>query len=246
MNVFVLASLICLAAAAVARIGITDVVKRGTARRIEWKKLWSHVRKSPGLKLVYASAFASRADTVVLAIFVMTWVVKVARDFGKTPMQAVADGGVVVAIATGLGMLSYPLCGVLAEKWGRLPVLAAGLAFSGVGYILTVVVADPFSLELKLCVSLFAIGIPAAHVGANSLMGDLAPRDMIGSVLGGYHTCAAVGIIVFVQAGGPLFDHVGHTSPFIFTGIADLLVLLCALALWKRLAQEEAATKKTT
>jgi MFS family permease len=176
----------------------------------------------------------------------MTWVVKVARDFGKTPMQAVADGGVVVAIATGLGMLSYPLCGVLAEKWGRLPVLAAGLAFSGVGYILTVVVADPFSLELKLCVSLFAIGIPAAHVGANSLMGDLAPRDMIGSVLGGYHTCAAVGIIVFVQAGGPLFDHVGHTSPFIFTGIADLLVLLCALALWKRLAQEEAATKKTT
>jgi predicted MFS family arabinose efflux permease len=76
-------------------------------------------------------------------------------------------------------------------------------------------------------------------------MGDLAPRDMIGSVLGGYHTCAAIGIIVFVQAGGFLFDHVGHAFPFVFTGVADLAVFVCALALWRGLSREEASTKKT-
>jgi MFS family permease len=244
-NVFILACMICLAAAAIARIGITDVVARSARRRIEWKKLLGHVKKSPGLKLVYASAFASRADVIVLGIFLMIWVVKVARDFGRTPMQAIADGGIVVAISSGLGMLSYPLWGMVAEKWGRLPTLATGLAFSGLGYVLMGFVENPFSVQLKLCVVVFAIGIHAAGVGATALMGDLAPRDMIGSVLGGYHTCAAIGIIVFVQAGGFLFDHVGHAFPFVFTGVADLAVFVCALALWRGLSREEASTKKT-
>lgn len=244
-NVFILAFMICLAAAAVTRIGITDVVEKSKRRGVEWRKLLSHVKKSPGLRLTYAAAFASRADVIILAMFIMIWVVKVAKDFGKTPFQAAADGGIVIVISSGLGLLMYPVWGMIVEKWGRLLTLAMGLAFSGLAYILIGFIENPFSWELKLCIVLFSLGIHAAGVGASTLTADLAPRDMIGSVLGGYHTFAAIGTIVFLQVGGFLFDHVGHAFPFVFTGIADLAVFLFALASWKRVAAEEASTKKS-
>jgi MFS family permease len=244
-NSFVLACVVCLMAAVISRIGITDIFERSARRGVEWGKLLGHIKKSPGLKLTYASAFASRGDVMVLGMFVMVWVVKVARDFGRTPIQAVIDGGIAIAIASGLGLVAYPLWGTVAEKWGRLPTLTIGLALSGLGYVLIGFIENPFSLELKLCIALFAMGIHAAGVGATSLAGDLAPRDMTGSVLGGYHAFAAVGIIVFVQAGGFLFDHVGHAFPFVLTGIADLVVCIFAITYWRRFAAEEALAKKT-
>jgi MFS family permease len=243
-NVFILAFIICLIAAAISRIGITDVVEKSASRKIKWGKLLSHVKKSPGLRLTYAAAFASRADVIILGMFLMVWAVKVSGEFGKTPMQAVADAGIVIAISSSLGMLTYPLWGIIAEKWGRLHILTMGLAFSGLAYILIGFINDPFCMELKLLIVLFSLGIHAAGVGASALTGDLAPRHLIGSVLGGYHTFAAIGIVVFLQVGGFLFDHVGHAFPFVFTGVADLAVFLFALITWKKIAAEEASTTK--
>ncbi len=243
-NVLVLMSVICVVFALISRLGVTELVQKSSQeKKIEWKKLFEHLKKSPGLKLAYGAAFGSRADVIILGMFLMIWVVKVAKDFGRTPMQAIADGGIVIAISSGLGMLSYPLWGFIVEKWGRLPTLTFGLFFSGLSYVLMGFIKNPFSVELKLCIILFALGVHAAGVGASTLASDIAPRNIIGSVLGGYHTCASLGIMFFLQLGGFLFDSVGHTSPFVVAGIANLIVVFFGLIFWKRIRAEEAVTK---
>jgi len=243
-NVFTLTCFICLFGALITILGITNLQERSARKKIEWKKLFEHIRKSPGLKLTYTAAFATRADVIILGMFIMIWVVKVAGDFGKTTMQAVAEGGIIVAISSGLGLISYPLWGILVEKWGRLPTLALGLAFSGIGYTLIGFIHNPFSIELKLCIIIFALGVHALGVGASTLTSDLAPRHMIGSVLGGYNTCASLGVIVFLQVGGYLFDHKGHAFPFLFSGLANLSVFLLAIIFWKSIRADEASAKK--
>ena len=135
----------------------------------------------------------------------------------------------------------YPLWGYLADKVGRLQILLFGLIFSGTGYVLTIFIDNPFSLGMKVCAVIFGIGFNACSVAATTITSDVAPRNLIGSVLGGYHTVAAVGIVVFLQTGGILFDRIAHCSPFVLTGSADLFAAIFIMSLWKNAIKEQKA-----
>ena len=238
-NVFLLSMLIGIGASIISRAGLVELVDKREKEKVNWKEVFKILKESPCLKITFSAAFASRADVVILGMFTMIWAIKVAREFGRTPMAAMAEAGVIVAMAGAIGLLLYPLWGYLVEKIGKLKILALGLFFSGSGLTLMVFITDPFSIWMKLCVLIFALGVNGAGVGASTLTSNIAPRNIIGSVLGGYHTAAAIGIMFFVQAGGFLFDHLAHSMPFVLTGIADLLVVVFILITWKKAHAEE-------
>ena len=243
-NVFVVIMAIAILASIVSRTGLVDLADKGKKENVKWKEVFKLLKKSLCLKITFSASFAARADIVILTMFIMIWVSKVAREFGRTPLEAVAEGGITIAMANFIGLICYPLWGYLAEKWGRLYVLVIGLFFAGLGYTLIGFVSNPFSIWMKACIAIFALGVNGSGVGASTLTADIAPRNLIGSVLGGYHTAAAIGIMFFVQIGGFLFDHLGHSWPFILTGIADLLVMLFVLVTWKKAYSEEKTLKK--
>ncbi len=243
-SVFVIIMLLGIFASIMSRIGLVDLVDKKQKEKIQWKEVFSLLKKSPCLKITFSAAFASRADVVILAMFIMIWVSKEARHFGKTPFEAMAEGGITIALASIVGLICYPLWGYLVERIGRLKVLVIGMFFAGLGYTLIGFISNPFSIWMKVCIFIFALGVNGSGVGASTLTSDLAPRNLIGSLLGGYHTAAAIGIMFFLQTGGFLFDHFGHSSPFVLTGVADLAVVLFALITWKKSFREEQEIKQ--
>lgn len=238
-NVFIIIMIIGILASIVSRIGLVDLVDKKKKEKVKWEKVFSLLKKSPCLKITFSAAFASRADVVILAMFTMIWVSKEARTFGKTPFEAMAEGGTTIALASVVGLLCYPLWGYLVERIGRLRVLVIGLSLAGLGYTLIGFISNPFSIWMKVCIFIFALGVNGSGVGSSTLTSDLAPRNLVGSLLGGYHTAAAIGIMFFLQTGGFLFDYLGHSSPFVLAGIADLAVVLYAIITWKKAFKEE-------
>jgi len=244
-NVFILLMIIGILSSIICRIKLVDIVHKEEKEKVQWKEVFKILKKSACLKISYFVAFTARSDSIILATFVMVWVNKVAAEFGKTPLEATAEGGMIIGLASIIGMCLYPLWGYLIDKIGRLQVLLFGLIFSGTGYVLTMFVDNPFSIGMKVCAVIFGIGFNGCSVAATTITSDVAPRNLIGSVLGGYHTVAAIGIVVFLQAGGILFDRFAHYSPFVLTGLADLLAAFFILGLWKKAIKEQKMLKET-
>ena len=238
-NSFLLIMVVAILSSIVSRAGLIELVDTKEKEKVKWKEVFKVLKESPCLKITFSAAFASRADVVILGMFMMVWAIKVAKEFSRTPMQAMAEAGVTVAMAGIIGLILYPAWGHLAEKWGKLKVLALGLFFAGSGYTLMLFIENPFSVWMKFCVLIFALGVNGAGVGSSTLTSNIAPRNIIGSVLGGYHTAAALGIMFFLQVGGFLFDYAGHSWPFVLTGIADLMVIVYMLITWKKAHAEE-------
>src|SRR3989338_910245 len=238
-NTFLLSMLIAIVASFISRAGLVELVDKKKKEKVNWKEVFRMLKESPCLKITFATAFASRADVVIFGMFTMVWAIKVAKEFGRTPMQAMGEAGIIVAMASVIGLLCYPIWGYLVENWGKLKILALGLFLAGSGLTLMVFITNPFSIWMKVCVFIFALGVNGVGVGSSTLTSNIAPRNIIGSVLGGYHTSAAIGIMFFLQAGGFLFDLVAHSMPFVLTGIADLLVVVFILMTWKKAHAEE-------
>ena len=60
-------------------------------------------------------------------------------------------------------------------------------------------------------------------MAGNTLASDAAPKQLLGSVLGGLNTVGTLGIILFLQSSGYLFDNVSYASPFLVKGLVNAL-----------------------
>ena len=93
-------------------------------------------------------------------------------------------------------------------------------------------------------VCLLGFGKNGAIVATNTLASDAAPESMRGSVLGGLNTMGTLGIILFLQLCGYLFDNISYQSPFLLKGTFDIL-----LGIWVWTAKDRLSassrTKKT-
>ena len=106
---------------------------------------------------------------------------------------------------------------------GRTPVVIGTLIIGGVGYVLIATADNPFSYVMLLYICLLGLGKNGAIVAVNTLASDAAPQQLRGSILGVLNTLGTLGIILFLQAGGYLFDNISHQSPFLFKGAVNLL-----------------------
>jgi MFS family permease len=78
------------------------------------------------------------------------------------------------------------------------------------------------------------LGIAGAVTGANTIASEVSPRPLLGSILGGLNTMHPLGVLVFLQVGGFLFDNLGYSTPFIMKGIVNLIWGLWVFAIRKR------------
>ena len=136
-------------------------------------------------------------------------------------------------------LLSFPVVGVLLDRLGRLPVLIGSLLTGGAGYCLLAMTGNPFSPILYLYACMIGIGFAGAVTGANPLASDAAPRHMLGGVMGGLTSMQPIGVLIFLQAGGFLFDRVGYWAPFALKGAADLACGLWIMAVRKRVEESK-------
>lgn len=210
-----------------------DISKRKKTTEI-LKEAIDTLKISPGLKLSYAASFISRATVGILGTFMMAWAVRVASASNMDSHKATAVGGMVVGISAMAGLVVAPIWGILIDRWGRMPSLTLSLLLTGLGFLLMGVVVTPFAGLTKLCVIFCGIGQIGLMVSSTTLAIDLSPPKVLGSVLGGFNTLGALGILVIGTIGGFLFDEVSYVAPFVLTGAVSFVVLLWAILVYNK------------
>lgn len=245
MKFFYLGPILGILGFTVVTAGIVDKASKSkiphhSLEKKEWKKVIAAVKENVGLRVCFISAFSARADQSILGLFLITWAVKVAQNFGKTSASATALASAVMGVNVILAALSSPLFGFLTDRWSRKSVLCMCLGLSSIAYIGLSFLSSPFSPLIYLFMVFLGFGISGITIAAQTLTADLSPKEIVGSVLGGFNTTGAIGIMFFALIGGYLFDNIGYTTPFLIKGVGDILVIIYILLNWSKIPHHKA------
>lgn len=183
----------------------------------------------PRILLAYAAGFVSRGNLVIVGTFFILWLANYGSEIGMDRADAVARGGMIVGIAQGAALLAAPIFGILADRIDRVKALIIALTCSAAGYSGTILVTDPFGLEMILCAALIGVGEVAVIITSAVLIAQEAPVRVRGAVIGFFTLCGALGIMVAAKAGGWLFDHWNPAGPFVLFGVIAAIVCIWAV-----------------
>lgn len=164
-----------------------------------------------------------------LSPFAMSFLVPafpaISREFGKS----VADIQLLLSVfVIGLGV-AQPVHGILADRFGRRPVLLVGFAVFVVASIASVMTTSWNALIL--CRFLQAVGVSVGTVTSRATINDVQSRDDAAVTLSYVSMAMGVGPIIAPVLGG-LFDELLGWR-MIFAGCAFAGLLILALAVYR-------------
>lgn len=189
-------------------------------------------RRNRRLLLCYAGGFIARADLTLVATFISLWLQQAGRNEGLNAEDAIARAGMVFGIIQGSSLLWAPVAGFLVDRFHRLTCMVVALLIAGIGYTFLGLQAHPFSAAGIVGAVLVGIGQMSVILSSTALMGQEAPIDSRGAVIGLAGLCGAAGILTTSVAGGMLYDHWRISGPVLFVGIANMAVFAFGLRLW--------------
>jgi MFS family permease len=211
---------------------IWDTMKRSFKN---FKDAWPIVSKSPTLIFTYAVAFVEKSDISVQVYFFFAWCVAVARQFSMTHADATKNAAETVSWGALMSLIVYLIGGFIVDRFGRKGALFIGLFFSGIGFVFLGFLNNPFTLFATAAVALRGFGTGASSLATYALISDLSPKNLVGTIYGGYNMAGAAGMLTVVGIAMFLFDYIGPGSPFILAGGMDLVVFVWGLFIWKKI-----------
>ncbi|MBF0400433.1 MAG: MFS transporter [Magnetococcales bacterium] len=217
----------------IAKHFLVDVAPRVAPDRTPFKAILQLIRQEDALRLSFFSAFSSRNDMVIIGLFLMTWAIYFADVLGIDHAEAAGRAGVVIGFIGLMVLLTINLWGELIVRLGRVPVMVLGMFLSGAGFAGMGLIVNPLGGWVFLPALLVGVGQAGCLLAPQVVVMDLAPLAMRGSVLGVFNTVGCLGIIFFLQVGGLLFDWLGPSAPFVFTGIANFIIMFYGLLILK-------------
>lgn len=189
-------------------------------------------RRNPRILLVCAEAFVARGDLVVFSTFFSLWARQAGMADGLSLESAMAAAGRFAALIGLANLLWAPVWGYVLDRFDRASVLAAGLAIAAAGYIWVGFSPDPLAIAFIPAALLLGVGEASAILGGAAMVGQEAPEDIRGSVLGLYNFCGSLGILTIAALGGWLFDYWMPGAPFVVVGGINAAIMLAAI--WVR------------
>lgn len=206
---------------------LKDRMPEKKKERKKLKEIIAIVSGSDALKASYLCSLITRADIIVASTFITTWGVMIAGDYDLTSEAATMKAAIPMIVLSVISFISFPVIGVLLDRWGRTKTIILSLFMGGIGMVMLGFCNNPFTGLVFFCVVLIAFGMPGAIAGANTLASDAAPKEMVGTILGGLNTMQPIGVLFFLIVGGFLFDKFGPGWVFGLKGAGTL-----ALCLW--------------
>lgn len=195
--------------------------------------------RNPRVLLAYSAAFIARGDQAVNAFFLILWGTLAGKAAGLSAAEALTAATLTMFVPTQIAALvAAPFLGPFLDRFDRVTALAVCMVLAAIGNLGLLLLADPLHGVALVFFILLGIGQIAVFLAAQSLIGQEAPADRRGVVLGAFNFSGAVGILLIVLAGGPLFDHLDPRAPFVLVGIVNVVLFFASVAVRLRTGAE--------
>ena len=185
--------------------------------------------KNPRIVLSYAAAFVARGDQSIIGTFLPLWGTTAGIAAGMDPAEAVKKGTLVFIISQAAALLWAPVIGPVIDRMNRVSALVLCMGLACAGYLSLWLIGNPHEPGAIIFFILLGIGQISAFLGAQSLIGQEAPKAERGSVIGMFNISGAIGILIITTAGGRMFDALSPKAPFLVVGTINCLVMLAGI-----------------
>lgn len=185
--------------------------------------------RNPRVALAYCAAFIARGDQSVNATFLILWGTLAGKAAGMDAGEAVKNGTLIFVIAQIAALAWAPVLGPLMDRIDRVTALAVCMVLAAIGNLSLLLLDDPLAKHGLIFFILLGIGQISVFLGGQSLIGQEAPREKRGSVLGAFNISGAIGILLITLAGGYLFDAIDPRAPFVVVGVINILLFFACL-----------------
>lgn len=218
-------------AAADERAGLRPAVTSTGAS--SWARALGAVRERPVLG--YAITGLALTHATMIGVMVMT---PLHMEHGGSGLEVI---GVVISVHV-LGMFAFsPVVGMLADRFGRPPVLGAGGATLLVALLLCASAPTGMSWQVTAGLFLLGLGWSLSMVSASTMVAEHAPLEARTDVQGASDlvmglTAAAAGALAGVIVGA---------ADYPALALASLLMVVGVLGAALRAAQQVAPTRRT-
>jgi MFS transporter, DHA1 family, tetracycline resistance protein len=239
MILFYICIALCIIGALWLKLTLRDRMPEVKATKRSFKVIYQIVAKSPALQISYMGVLIARADQMILGTLIMVWAVTSARAYGYTHLQATGIGGTALGIQMIVSVILTPLFGYLIDRIGRLPIIIFSFFLGAAGFFILGYVGNPFSKWVWLGVSMAGFAQGVINMTSNALAANVAPKPLLGSIMGGKNSMAPIGSLIFLQLGGLFFDKYGPASAFYMKGVVNFITVLWILAVSKKVVEEE-------
>jgi MFS family permease len=239
------AAAIAVLAAAVMAVGLPRTIPRpATADR---PSLWASIGRAarlgaanPRLAIAYCGGFIGRGDFVVVGAFFSLWITQAGIASGMSPAASVARAGMFFGLLQLAGMGWAFFMGIIADRVNRVTGVCIAYGLAAGSYLLLGQVDDPFAGGFLPIVIFVGIGEISVIVATGALLGQEAPLEERGPIVGLFNASGGLGILFATAAGGYVFDRFGPTAPFTMMAVLNAALLAAAIAV-RRFAPARAA-----
>jgi MFS family permease len=212
-------------AGAVARESLASMMAKG-----------ARAARDPGIALSYGAAFISRGDLAVTGAFMSLWLVQFGTgELGMAPSEAMFELAVprVLAVVTG-ALFGAIIMGIIADKVGRVTAVSMASGLAALVYLSMFFVTDPTATWVFVLLGVMGVAEISAFVSSQALVGERAPAERRGAVIGMFGVAGAVGILIGTAGGGWLFATYGPSTPFVLFGALNGLVFFWSIGVRSR------------
>lgn len=225
-------AVICLINAIIIRIGL----KGGTpSTKTEKEPLPDILSKglkagrNPRVALSYVAAFVSRGDLTVVSTFFSLWLVQAGMANFYSAEEALERGILFFVVVQAFAVLWAPFAGVIIDRFDRVTALSIAMAIAAIGYLSLGFIGDPTQPIMYGAAVILGMGEINAVLAAQALIGQEAPKDGRGAVVGVFGFFGAIGILLAASIGGYLFDAWMPAGPFVLMGMANATLFCIAV-----------------
>ena len=191
-------------------------------------------RKNPRIAVACLAAFVARGDLVVISTYFSLWAIQTGQLQGLRLEEAIRTAAMFLIIIQGSSVLWAPIWGFVLDRWDRLTAVWVALLIAAVAYFWVGFSPSPIVSAFIPAAILLGIGEFSAIMSGAALIGQSAPVDIRGSVLGLFNFCGSIGILCITLIGGIVFDAWMPGAPFVVVGALNLFVCLVALLVRRR------------
>ncbi|MDP7296479.1 MAG: MFS transporter [Gammaproteobacteria bacterium] len=200
-------------------------------------------RQNPRIMVACLTAFVARGDLVVISTFFALWANQAGQMQGLALEEAIRKAATFIIIIQGSSLFWAPVWGFVLDRWDRLSAVCLALLIASIAYFWVGFSPSPIVAAFIPAAILLGVGEFSAIMSGAALIGQSAPVDIRGSILGLFNFCGSIGILCIVFIGGVVFDAWMPGAPFVVVGVLNFAVCLTAIWVRRRVGYERPHTE---